>query len=375
MVDIIDSVQLTEPGSALVDLFEIELADTTLYFYPGLVNGTDSVYFPNTAGDTLNEYLAIPIEFTGLEITAEGAQARPTLTIANIIGAASGSGQDTELYQELAAQNALSNEYLIGRKLVRRRTLATNLLLQADPPVVPEEMPLASYIIERIEAETGSIVTFELTSPLDVEGVQIPNRVVVGKYCSWEYQSVSNLNRGGCVWNKDSWYAYADGATLKFAQYFWDKLDRPCIDSSVPANSVTPFTPDELVTYGGKKWRCNEPNTDNPSLGNPKWQVLVEYTAYNAGTTYNYAAPPVYDAVFYDNKLWVPKRKTVGNTPQENSYFWSRFDLCGKTINSCKIRYQALPNQSKLPLIAPSATYNTQRSLYFGGFPGTTKFK
>ena len=38
---------------------------------------------------------------------------------------------------------------------------------------------------------------------MDLEGVKLPNRIVVGKYCNWEYQGVEN-NRGGCTWKANS---------------------------------------------------------------------------------------------------------------------------------------------------------------------------
>ena len=381
MVDIIDAVQLDNPGSALVDLFEIEVGDTTLFLFPGLLDGTDTVYFSSVDGSELNEYLAIPMEFQGMEMSSDGVQARPTLTVANIVGAASASGSDTTLYKELAAINLLSNSQFIGKKVTRRRTLAENLQESGDTAAVQEEMPLAIYIIERIESENNVVVSFELSSPFDLEGVQIPNRIVIGKYCSWEYQGVWLNQRGGCPWQGNGRLKYADGAGgVNSGYFFFDKDDRPCVHTSVTFGSYSsPHDTDDLVQYLGKKYRCNRDGVNTaPPVGLPDWQELVEYSDYNSANTYSYSPPPVDEAVFYDNRLWIPKRGVPTNTPPgDNSYYWARFDSCGKTVNSCKQRFQGLPiNPSSTDkLCVPSAVQDTSKHLYFGGFPGTAKFR
>ena len=55
---------------------------------------------------------------------------------------------------------------------------------------------------------------------------------------------------------------------------------------------------------------------------------------------------------------------TEGNTT--NSRIWKRLDVCGKTINSCKVRFQGSRVDSTLDQSVP---------LPFGGFPGLLKFK
>lgn len=292
-----------------------------------------------------------------------------------------GDGNDTTLYRELANLNLLGNEQLIGRTVRRRRTLAEHLLTAGDAPVVPEELPVASYVIERIASENNVLVNFELASPLDLEGVQIPSRVVVGKYCSWEYQGVSNLKGGGCTWNKDSYYFYPSSTTgVNYGLFFFDKDDRPGVDSAIGTIAYDGnHNQDEIVLYQSKRWRCEVNGTTTaPSLTNTAWQVMIVYSDYSAASTYEYIVPPIYTAVFYDSKLWTPKRHVpISTPPEDNSYYWSRVDQCGKLVSSCKVRYQATPMNpdSSGRSCVPSAVLRTDGVLFFGGFPGTKKFR
>ena len=387
MVDIIDSVQLDDPGSGLVDLFELEMdSTTTIYLCNGLDGGVTPLYFPNQAGDTMNEYIAIPIQMEGVEYTSEGAQARPTLTIANLSSATTFVDQDTTLYDELEALNLLGNENLIGKKITRRRTLVDHLYAELDTPEVPQEFPIATYIIDRITAENNIFVEFEITSPIDMEGIVLPNRVIIGKYCSWEYQGYfGNNQRGGCYWKDNSVHLAANGSGgAGLYNVFFDKDDRPCINSSIAMTysypTGSPYDKDDLVSYDGKKWRCNGSSVSSaPSETDADWQVFVEWTDWNSVSTYNYSAPPRYTCIKHNAKLWTPKQYVPANkAPIEGSPYWARFDLCGKTTNSCKIRFQAIPidpGTRQGNNFVPSADLNTDRPLPFGGFPGTLKFR
>ena len=67
--------------------------------------------------------------------------------------------------------------------------------------------------------------------------------------------------------------------------------------------------------------------------------------------------------------------------PNDNPYYWKRIDVCGKRIRSCKLRFHGIQstmssNESTLIGTIPDSTYlETSKSLPFGGFPGSKKFK
>ena len=89
MSDIIDTVQLQETAESLVTLFEVILpSGTVAYFFDGLDDGTNNIYFPEktitNSAYVLKEYIAIPIGIEGIESSSSGASNRPTLSLANI---------------------------------------------------------------------------------------------------------------------------------------------------------------------------------------------------------------------------------------------------------------------------------------------------
>jgi lambda family phage minor tail protein L len=401
MTEIIDTVQLDSPGG-FVDLFEIPIEEGPLYFHAGLVGGASSVYFPSIDGTQINQYVAIPIELTGLEYAADGAQNRPTLTVANIIKGASptSAGLDTTLQKEVFIKDYLTNEYFIGKKLTRRRTFVEYLVAEDAVPlnVPPSELPKATYVVDRIASENSVVVTFELASPLDVEGIKVPNRTVVGKYCSWRYQGrYQTPSRGGCAMRTKSVIDVASDVSGEALAHFtfFDAFDRPCVlESTLAAAAIEEFaggtySKDDIVTYSGNYYRSNtDTNNATPAPLSALWQILVSYTDYNPAATYSYTALPHYNVVRHTlnglSMLWFPKRPVpLAEAPPTvqltNSLYWKRIDVCGKTVNSCKVRFQYIPidhtSTGAGVLSIPSASTDTTEKLPFGGFPGTAKFR
>jgi phage-related protein len=85
MSELIEVVQLQEPGSALVELYELTIDGTTLYFHSGLEEDLSTVQFRDrTSPYTIREYIAFPIIMDGVELGADGAINRPSLTVANV---------------------------------------------------------------------------------------------------------------------------------------------------------------------------------------------------------------------------------------------------------------------------------------------------
>jgi lambda family phage minor tail protein L len=179
---------------SVVEMFELDLS-----VLPGF-SGTDHYYFTNfiipkaaifpNVGDAFEagekvkwrrsetssanqEYEPIPIIATGFDRTTKGQIPQPELQISNIFGTLSG----------LIA----SLDDLIGVKVYRRRTLAKYLGNFATKDY-DYYFPTDIYYIERKVAETNMSVTFQLASPLDLEGTQLPRRVITHNHCLWEYR-------------------------------------------------------------------------------------------------------------------------------------------------------------------------------------------
>lgn len=375
--NIINDLQ-SSSGESLVELFELELDEqNTLRFHSGVDDSYQEVVFDG------NTYTPLPIQLEGVEVLSDGPGSRPTLTLANV----------TTVFKVLLNDNNLRMDALIGLKLTRRRTLVKYL---GTPPEI-FEFPKASYIIDRIASENSLAIEFELASPFDVEGVKLPSRVIVGKYCSWIYQGRQLKDCGGCPWLLDSTHHVGDKDEL--VQSFFDIDDKPLIPSDpntltppdpapqyweyfVPRegswsswDSGTTYTIDALVKYQGKYWRSEfSDNTGNtPGTSGGYWQEILIYSdiPWSSSTTYgvgDYLKHEVGNIV----AIW---KATLPNTNQEpyfGSPYWTRADACSKTLGGCKARFQF---QKIGDTSIPSANKNTLKPLPFGAFPGSVKFK
>lgn len=329
MTDIIDTVQLQSIEDSLVELFEITLRgsnDIDVRFVSGLAEGTDNIYFPTADGQSLNEYIALPASIGNIEIDSAGAANRPIFEIANLISLgrsiesnSDGSGDEQTWQQILDSKGIEKPEDILGARLTYRRTLFKNTYKVADvsgwTTTAPIEFPKTSYIMERIKAETGVMVSYELVSPFDLEKIKLPNRTIVGKYCPWKYQGIAidQDERSGCTYPTDG------SVQSKFFN----------IEDEEITGITSGYTAQASYTAGTK--------IKYPTSGFVKiWEAVVNPSGLNA--------PPV-----------------------EGSRYWKRIDVCGKTLNSCKIRYQGVDSNGD--------PVNRLIPLPFGGFPGTRKFQ
>lgn len=326
MAELINTVQLQETDDALITLFDITLpSGTIVYFMNGLDDGSTNVYFPQKeiSGSTypLKEYVAIPIQVEGFESSSSGATARPTLSVANIpvlsrsiTNDSDGTDDENDILDILNTEGITSNEDLLNSRVVVRRTLFSKTYTSADsaPSSAPIEFPSQTYLIDRVSSENNIMVQFELASPMDIEGVVLPNRVVVGKYCPWKYQGHPLSSDGGCTWPLNS-----NGR-------FFDEHDN-VITKTI--SSITTWTSVPTFSAGDKVKTITNGHT----------------------------------------KIWEALRAVPANKdPESQKYYWKRLDVCGKTLNSCKIRFQGNNTDD---------TLNTAHVLPFGGFPGTKQFR
>ena len=375
--------QTQEIDSELIELFEIEMPDgTELYVHSGLDSDLTTIQLksitaPTSGNYALNTYIAIPMMIDGLDIQADGASSRPSLTVANV---------GTIFSSQLAG---FKNDDLIGKRIRRRRTLRKYLVGESadtGSTVASIEFPRQDYIIDRIAGEDNISITFEVATPFDLEGIKLPRRVVVGKYCSWKYQGHDNGIGGGCTWKLTGGVNFkgSDGNTYTHNAYF-DVNDSPLIKSSpLPAgiaahNTSTAYTETSYVTTGSgsdiRYWLCVIANTNKtPSDSSEFWKETFLWTEWAVGSHALGARVRYLSKTIW--KCLVAHTATLGNDikPSDKSVYWIREDVCGKTIASCKCRYGFVPVAATGSNLAPSGTKNSAARLPFGGFPGTLKF-
>lgn len=368
---------LQTSGEVLIELFELDLGTgTTLYFHPGTDENYDNLVFDG------NTYIALPMALEGVDILSDGANSRPKLTIANV----------TTLLKTSLNNNNFKMGNLVGTRFKRRRTLGKYL----GTPTEIFEFPAAAYIIDRVATENSLQVEFELASPFDVEGVQLPSRIIVGKYCSWIYQGKNVKNCGGCSWLADSSF-YLNESTPYTA--FFDTDDRPLIPGET--NSLTPPNPvpaywqyiipvngtwsawasqsysqNDLVYYQGNYYRSDfDNNTSTPSISSNSWTQIFLFTDWSAQ---GYSSTEYVKHVVTINNIDITviwRCVLPHSTSQEPSFgspYWVRADSCSKTLGGCKSRFQFTQIGDTG---IPASRKDTSKPLPFGAFPGSVKFK
>lgn len=387
-----------EIDSGLLEFFELEIgagSNNTLYFHDGKNENLADISF---AGNT---YISLPIMMEGIELSADGAMSRPTLTIANVESILkAGSKFKTQMEDgtwgatvdgsPLVASD-FKIDHLVGSVLTKRKTLEKYL---TSNPIV--EFEKDEYIIDRIKAKDNNFITLELASPFDLGGIRIPNRVVVGKYCPWVYQGaapdVSEANRmGGCNWKKENQKIHEDARVSVFVS----EDDEPILlksaveglgskySTAANTNSTGSKSLDDFVNVNGVYYQSRD-NTNTAALTSEVfWKVVRVYTEWSsdsgsASYTVNVDVRKS-SHVYYDSTVWrciVAHTKNSNFTPELSSRHWVRADLCGKLLKSCKQRYQASGmNTSTGRNFIASDKSNTTAILPFGGFPGSRKFR
>jgi lambda family phage minor tail protein L len=173
---------------AIVEMYDIDLSSITgdandIYYFTNQLKPDSSLI--TWKGNT---YEALPIISTGYERNTTGQIAQPTLTVANILGTLSSAIKD---YDDL-----------VGSKVTRRRTFAK--YLDGEPYAdITQEFPIDIFYIERKLEESALVISWQLGSVMDLEGLQLPRRVITQNHCLWKYRSSECGYVGPPVFTKD----------------------------------------------------------------------------------------------------------------------------------------------------------------------------
>lgn len=168
--------------SALVEFFVLTLPPALAEKFPELavVRIANSL---NPLGQPFvwqgNTYLPIPVKAEGFEVTTEGALPRPTLTFSNV--------------DALMTGIVTSTDDLVGTTVKRLRTYERFLDAVNFPDGNPDAnpnyaLPTERYIVEKKIAENSTVVSFELASAMDLNGVKLPLRQINPNVCTWRYR-------------------------------------------------------------------------------------------------------------------------------------------------------------------------------------------
>ena len=377
MTELVESVQKQAVDSPIVVLYDLAYAtdsagnDSYARFFPsGLDGDLDEVQFRDSSG-VARTYVALPMQIDGIQVNADGAYNRPELSIANI----------ESVFSD--AIGGLSFEKLSGKRITRRTTLKKYLVGESGDSGAgnaPVEFPKATFIIDRLKARSPTSVTFELAAPFDLAGIQLPRRVVIGGSCPWKYTGASQVKydsdnlifttakerdwEGGCTWRRDSKiYDSYNGTEYTLYMTGEDEYIVPSSISFTDASGLSSFTANAYYKTTGNAaiqinndssttsttvteyWQCVSSTSTSPTRSSAAWRRVRIYYTYSASTTYyGYKDKSLNDYVVKDYRLWRIQRNTQTasnhNTVEEGD-FWTQGDVCGKTLTSCAMRFQA----------------------------------
>jgi lambda family phage minor tail protein L len=406
MTSIVEDVQSQGISSDIITLYDLEYAEGSFaYFFPdGLDSDLTAIKFRDSSG-VERTYTALPAQADDFDISSDGAMARPKFTVANL----SNTFSD--------AIGGLGYEDLIGKRLTRRTTLKKYLVGESGDSGAgnaPVEFPKTVYVIDRLSAKDVTKVEFELAAPFDLAGIQLPRRVVVGGSCPWKYTGASpkkftgsafvtqpeREKVGGCNWRADGkitiggteytlFMTPEDEYILPFASSSFTDADSL---SSFSAGTYYKTTEANLLqitsagilssTTGTNYWRCISNTSNSPSdADTASWSRVWIYSDYSATAEYKgYKDKRYNEYVLKSGFLWKVNRTTqlaaTTGDPNVSRHYtveeglhWTRGDVCGKTLTSCAMRFQAVADGNG----GYTSTRASQISLPYGGYPGVVQ--
>lgn len=166
-----------------IQLFQLDLTDLggEVYYFVSSIWEDNQIVF---GGHT---YIPLPILAEGFEVSGRGAIPQPTITLANV--------------KKLPGQLAKTYNNLLGAKVSRLRTFRKYLDNGSAPDAFSYFRP-DIFFVNRMKKMNKRLVEWELASPMDQEGRQLPKRVVLRDICRWRYRVYTGTGPDGFDYTK-----------------------------------------------------------------------------------------------------------------------------------------------------------------------------
>jgi len=154
----------------IVEMFELYIPqiDTTYYFCSSATNTSPLTYDNGDGTPGGHNYTPIPIDASGYDASGRGTLPQPKIRVADMTG--------------LIAYLIRFYDDLLGCKFTRKRTLRKYL---TDPSIKFED---EVYYVSRKSGQNQIFTEFTLCSALDLQGLQLPRKLVLKNYCSFVYR-------------------------------------------------------------------------------------------------------------------------------------------------------------------------------------------
>lgn len=316
--------------SSIVELFEIDISN----LYSDQYNTSDSAsnifrFHSNLKLNNLgnksnniiwrtNIYYAIAIQAKGFEFNSKGSITTPTLSI--VIG-----DENISKLIELKSAIRLLGD-LTGATVKRYRTFAK--FLDADNwdinglpnGFIPDPNAYLTediFFIDRKTADNKNVLEYELTSLSNLEGIKLPNRLVLADRCPFTYRGE------GCLYEyyveeeadfqRKNSTEHKGAETIEFrAPPVASRLDERFSDILAKINSTSKLSLSDKGAF---------------SFSSP----------YKIGDAF-------YITKNYINYYFVVKKDTPSKPPFPPNTEYYIQDDCSRTMKGCRLRYQTINN-------------------------------
>lgn len=284
---------------------------------PSTVRTAEPIRFLHTSGASkiTRNYTPFPIEISEVENSASSSMPRPIMTLSNLSNVLN-----------------LDPESIVGGRVEIIHTFKKYLFGEAQGNA-GSSLPVQSFVIDRLAAETFEFLSYELASPYDLEEVKLPTRRIVGGQCPWKYKGASidtvqgftdaaitqqeestttSAMRGGCDFPRDNkvWTGNRYSAVNMTAndEYIVDSRSVTLDYNSIPDDDliaentyVYTYSSDyEIDEYGIQKavkttlklyWQCTQTmslatDREAPSETSGKWRQVRVFSPYDKSATY-----------------------------------------------------------------------------------------
>ena len=320
-------------------------------------------------------YFPIGIEAASFTASAQGLP-RPLLKISNknISQDVSNTNHKGTVLDTLSTYNKYFNDMTNAR--VVRRTIFAKFL---DGDNFPEnnnvnpwgtrssgagaaddsayEFSSQLFFISKKANETKESIEYELTSSLDVENVMIPNRTILGSYCSWCYRGEGCYFTGPAVSTElddenfmmGPGQSYENSAALNKVR--GKRAARSGGTSVIGEYDYTQEIGDWTI---GAQYRAGDLVKTPPSSGGG---------GFMDGTKQIQLGGDGRLVQKHDITVWVcitDNTASLSNAPEKKSGNWVA-DQCSKSIDACRMRF--------------NNKYTKNKNIRFGGYPATEGYE
>lgn len=316
--------------SSIIELFEIDVSN----LYSDQYNTSDSALNIfrfhsnlklNNIGNKSNNiiwrgniYYAVAIQAKGFEFNSKGSIATPTLSI--VIG--------DENIQKLTELKTAIKQLgdLTGAVVKRYRTFAKfldadnwdiNGLPNGYTPDSNAYLTEDIYYIDRKTADNKNVLEYELTSLANLEGLKLPNRLVLADRCPFVYRGE------GCL------YEYYDSSDSEFQR-----------KNSIEHNGAETiaFTAPPVAT------RLDEKFSDILAKISSTTRInLSDKGAFSNRVPYK-IGEVFYITKNYINYYFMVKKDTPNTPPFPPNTEYYVQDDCSRSLKGCRLRYNTLNN-------------------------------